>query len=429
MGTPEQRAAARWSEDGWSVVLGLVLVLAVWAAYQLKQPLDVFQHAIPVTWPAHALGQHFAQNGLAYVALWLVLLVLTGVAARALGTPFLPYAAGFTVLFVLAGVILVIGSQQTLKTYGLEYPFWALLFGVVIGNLIRLPGWLAAAAGRTELFIKTSIVLLGANLPFSIIATSGPRGFVEALVIVALGFTVAFIVGKRLGIDPLYISILGAGASVCGVSAAIAVGNAVRAPQRKVGYVVSLVVVYGLILVFLLPALVHLLGLSNTVGGAWIGGSELADASGAAAAAILGDTAVSTFSLVKLSRDVLISVICLILGAVAATRWNAEAQPSSSPWSELWRRFPKFVLAFVIASLLATWWQAAYGKAFNTDFTANLNAVRTWLFTLTFFGVGLNTRFREVREVGGRAIALFTTVVIVNVIAGLILAYLLFNGR
>lgn len=78
---------------------------------------------------------------------------------------------------------------------------------------------------------------------------------------------------------------------------------------------------------------------------------------------------------------------------------------------------------------MATWWQAAYGKAFNTDFTANLNAVHTWLFTLTFFGVGLNTRFREIRDVGGRAIALFTTVVIVNVIAGVILAYLLFGGR
>ena len=414
------------SEDWWSVILGLFLVVIVWLAYVLGRPLDFLQHAIPQPWPQNPLLSNLASHWWEYLLLWASLLLLTGIAVRSLGGDLGRYIAGFTLLFLLALIVLVVGSQQALKKYGLEYPFWALVIGLVLGNVLQLPGWLRAASGRTELFIKTSIVLLGANLPFSIVAKSGPKAFLEALLIVAAGFLVTFLVGSRLGVDPIYLSVIGAGASVCGVSAAIAVGNTVRAKSRQVGYVVSLVVLYGLVLIFVLPLLVRFLGLSQTVGGAWIGGSELADASGAAAAAILGEEAVKAFSLVKLSRDVLISVVCLLLGGIAVTRWSAEEQGGSA-FSRLWARFPKFVLAFLVASLLSTWWQGRYGQEFAADFTGNLNAARTWLFTLTFLGIGLGTRFQEMREVGGPAIRIFTATVLANVLIGGLLAVWLFS--
>ncbi len=417
------------SEDLWSVVLGLFLVVIVWLGYVLGRPLDFLQHAIPQPWPQSPLLSNLASHWWEYLLLWAALLLLTGIAVRSLGGDLGRYIAGFTLLFLLALIVLVVGSQQALKKYGLEYPFWALVVGLVIGNLFTLPSWFRAASSRTELFIKTSIVLLGANLPFSIITRAGPRGFLEALLIVAAGFLITFLVGSRLGVDPIYLAVIGAGASVCGVSAAIAVGNTVRAKSRQVGYVVSLVVLYGLVLIFVLPLLVKLFGLSQTVGGAWIGGSELADASGAAAAAILGDEAVKAFSLVKLSRDVLISFICLLFGAIAATRWQAptDAAEGGSALSRLWARFPKFVLAFIAASLLSTWWQGHYGQEFASDFTGNLNAARTWLFTLTFLGIGLGTRFRDMQEVGGPAIRVFTATVLANVLLGGLLAVWLFG--
>ncbi|WP_374952856.1 putative sulfate exporter family transporter [Alicyclobacillus acidocaldarius] len=85
----------------------------------------------------------------------------------------------------------------------------------------------------------------------------------------------------------------------------------------------------------------------------------------------------------------------------------------------VWARFPQFVLAFLSASLLSTWWQATSGKSFGTDFTNNLNALRTWLFTLTFLSIGLNTRFRDMRDVTGKAVAVFTCTVLANVIGWL----------
>ncbi|ACV59819.1 YeiH family protein [Alicyclobacillus acidocaldarius] len=427
----EQRTLLRAThEDWWSVALGLFLVMIVALAYWIGTPFDVLQTSVPKPWPKVDLGSQFHEHWPSYVVTWLILLILTSIPAVQMGISMGQYAAGFTVLFAAATFILILGSQQTLKTDGLEYPFWALVIGVVIGNLTRLPSFVTSVTALSELFIKTSIVLLGANLPFTIIAKSGLKGFLEAAIIVAVGFAVSQVLGRWMRVEDRYLAVIGAGASVCGVSAAIAVGNSVRAKPRQIGYVVSLVVVYGLILIFVLPALVRGLHLNPTVGGAWIGGSELADASGAAAAQLVGDEAVKSFSLVKLSRDVLISLVCLVFGAIASAVWDRREglQPNgqTSLGKVVWARFPKFVLAFLAASLLSTWWQATSGKSFGTDFTNNLNALRTWLFTLTFLSIGLNTRFRDMRDVTGKAVAVFTCTVLANVIVGYLLATLLF---
>ncbi|MDI3328438.1 MAG: putative sulfate exporter family transporter [Alicyclobacillaceae bacterium] len=421
---PEKK---RIGEDGWSVIIGLLIVAAAFVAYWAGAPLDFFKKALPVEWPTKSLAAHFAQQAGSYLLLYVVLLILTGLAAWNLRERPGRYALSFTVLFLISGLILVLGSQHTLKYYGLEYPFWALVIGLVIGNIATPPEWFQAAAGRSELYIKTSIVLLGANLPFTIIARAGVWGFLEAVLIVAAGFVTAFAAGKRLGFDPRFSAVIGAGGSVCGVSAAIAVGNSVNSPPKQVGYVVSLVVLYGLALIFVLPVLAKLLHLPDSVAGAWIGGSELADAAGLAAASMVSETAVKSFTLVKLSRDVLIGILCFIFGTLAVARWEAGEGGRVSAWV-IWERFPKFVLAFLVVSGFATFGQAQYGQSFADHVTANLNALRTWLFTLTFFCIGLNTRFRDIRLMGGKPIAAFTAVVLVNFVLGFVLANLFFGG-
>jgi uncharacterized membrane protein YadS len=369
---------------------------------------------------------------------YLILIVITGAGVKAMGGRLGHYIPAFTVLFVGALLILILGSQQTLKLYGLEYPFWALVIGLVVGNLFRLPKWFTAAAKRTEFFIKTGIVLLGASLPFSIVIQGGIWGFLEAVIIVGVGFSVAFLVSKALGFDNRFAAVLGAGSSVCGVSAAIAVGASVKAEEKKVGYVVSLVVLYALVLIFLLPLLGRLFGLGQIVTGAWIGGSELADAAGLAAATIVGDKAVSAFSLVKLNRDVLIGVLAFIFASLAVARWDRETPTASAGTATkvvrsdariIWERFPKFVLAFLIASILVTYLVTRLGKPqIDAHIIGVLNSLRTWFFTLAFLCIGLNTRFADVRALGPKPIIAFTVVVVVNIVLGFALANLLFGG-
>ncbi len=419
----------RASEDWWSVYLGLFLVVVVIAGFLVGLPLDFAKGAVPAVWPQKPLLAGLTRSWGSYFAVYLFLATITGIATKVMGGRLREYLPAFTVLFIGSFLVLVLGSQTTLKLYGLEYPFWALVVGLLIGNSLPLPVWFQAAAKRTELYIKIGIVLLGASLPFTIIIRGGVWGFLEALIIVAVGFTVAFAISKAFGFDNRFAAVLGAGSSVCGVSAAIAIGTSVRAEEKQVGYVVSLVVLYALVLIFIIPLLGRLLGLAEVVIGAWIGGSELADAAGLAAAAMVGERAVSAFSLVKLNRDVMIGLLAFVFAVVSVARWERGRREKRPSARIIWERFPKFVLAFLVSSLVVTYLVARLGKPqVDAHVIAVLNAVRTWLFTLTFLCIGLSTRLGEIRALGPKPIVAFTAVVVVNLILGLLLASLFFGG-
>ncbi|MGO0123527.1 putative sulfate exporter family transporter [Desulfothermobacter acidiphilus] len=172
------------SEDWWSVYLGIFFLLMVFLAFitHLANP-DVLKSAMPVEWPQKNLLNHLVSNFPAYLLLYVLLTALTTIAARAMGEDVVQYIAGFTVLFLGAFLVLILGSQQTLKLYGLEYPFWSLVLGLIVGNLVTLPRWLRAASDHTEFYIKMGIVLLGAALPFTTIVKGGVWGFLEAALI------------------------------------------------------------------------------------------------------------------------------------------------------------------------------------------------------------------------------------------------------
>ena len=296
---------------------------------------------------------------------------------------------------------------------------------------MELPSWFREAAGRTELYIKIGIVLLGASFPFTTIVQGGGWGFLEAFIIVAAGFATANVIGRAFGLEKRFIAVLGAGGSVCGVSAAIAVGSSVDAEKKQIGYVISLVVVFALALVFIIPIVAKLLGFDPIVTGAWIGGSELADAAGLASATLVGEKAVRAFLLVKLNRDVFIGFISFILATLALTRWERkEGSNQARPYAGLiWERFPKFVLAFLLTSALVTALTASLGKpTVDAHLVAILNAVRTWCFSLAFLCIGINTKFKDVKDIGAKPVVAFSAIVLVNFFVGCLAAWLFFGG-
>ena len=424
------RSSFRTNHDWWSVYIGLLMVGASTVLVLSGVNFDFLKQSVPPTWPDQSLLSGLTAHWVSYLTVFLVLGFFTSLAVFSMGGNLKHYLLSFLILFLLSFLVLVLGSQHVLKIYGLEYPFWALIIGLVIGNLFRLPSWFQAGAGQTEFFIKTGIVLLGAGLPFTIIIQGGLWGLLEAVLIVSVGFTVAFTVGRAMGFDKRFAAVLGAGSSVCGVSAAIAVGSSVDADKKQVGYVVSLVVLYALVLIFLIPLLARLIGLTEVVTGAWIGGSELADAAGLASAALVGEKAVRAFSLVKLNRDVLIGVLSFIFATLAVTRWSGAEGTSKRPSAGvIWERFPKFVLAFLAASVIVTVLVVYKGQAMvDAHLIAVLKTFRTWLFTLTFLCIGLNTRIREIGALGPKPIIAFTIVVLVNLVLGFVLANLFFGG-
>ena len=181
--------------------------------------------------------------------------------------------------------------------------------------------------------------------------------------------------------------------------------------------------------------------------GAWIGTSEFADAAGYAAAQTYGsladalpeidgssEQAVQAFTLMKVvGRDIWIGIWALILSIIATTRWETDAAGVRPDLTQIWWRFPKFVIGFAVASLLVTWISGGYSMAeydsvVKPDLVSPIKTLRTWAFIFCFFSIGLTTRFRELAAAGSRPFRAFTLGVAVNVIIGFILSVIVFGS-
>jgi uncharacterized integral membrane protein (TIGR00698 family) len=336
------------------------------------------------------------------------------------------YAAGFALLFVFSIVVTVLGSNQTLKEWQLETPLLALAVGMLLGNAVALPGWFQSAL-RTEFYVKVGIVLLGATLPFTIILQAGPLAIAQATIVAVTTFATIYFAATRLfGLDPRFGATLGAGGSICGVSAAIAIGGACRAEKSHVSVAISMVILWAVAMIFVLPLWARHLGLSPGVAGAWIGTSEFADAAGFAAASAVGDDrAVKTFTLMKVvGRDMFVGVWALVVALLSVTIWDKKrtGEAEKVDVGEIWRRFPKFILGFLAASLVVTVVLASIdaktGTRFSKEAIAPLKTLRGWAFTWTFLSIGFTTRFRELTRFGWKPFAAFAIGVVVNVPLG-----------
>jgi uncharacterized membrane protein YadS len=259
-------------------------------------------------------------------------------------------------------------------------------------------------------------------------------------------FLVVYLAGKRLGLDRRLCATLGAGGAVCGVSASIAIAAAVGAKKEHTAVAITMVVLWAIVMIFFLPLVSRALGLHAGIAGAWIGTSEFADAAGFAAAQAYGSLAdalpeiegtseqsIQAFTLMKVvGRDVWIGIWAFILSIVAATRWEAEGRTAAVDVTQIWRRFPKFVLGFLAASLLVTWIASRYGQhEFETLVTPGLIApiktLRTWAFVFCFFSIGLTTRVGELAAAASAPFRAFSTGVVVNVILGYVLSVQVFG--
>jgi len=415
-------------EDTWAIAIALALVATTTAAFFLGASRVVSTTALTVpTWTtAGKVLEAFRANPVAPLALFGVFLAAFSAASAVIGWDVAKYAAGFGVLFVFSILVTVLGSNALLRAWQLETPLLALAVGMALGNAVPLPGWFQTAL-RTEFYVKVGIVLMGATLPFTIILQAGPLAIAQATVVSVVTFATIYLAATRLfGLDRRFGATLGAGGSICGVSAAIAIGGACRAEKSHVSVAISMVILWAVAMIFVLPFGAHRLGLAPGVAGAWIGTSEFADAAGFAAASALGDErAVKTFTLMKVvGRDMFVGLWALLVAFLSVTRWDRPraGEAERVRVGEIWSRFPKFILGFFAASLAVTailaTVDARTGGQYARDALGALKTLRGWAFTWTFLSIGFTTRFRELTRFGWRPFAAFAVGVLVNVPLG-----------
>jgi uncharacterized integral membrane protein (TIGR00698 family) len=432
-------------EDWWAVWLGLGIIILAYIFYLTGSSISWIAVA-PAKWSTVSeLGAQITKNSLRYLALLGALLILFTIVANFIGQKPKSFIPSFIFVFVLSAIIYILGNWDQASKYNLEPPLVALLVGLFISNVVGLPRQLDAGF-RVEFYIKLGIVLLGATLPFTLIIWAGPVAIFQASIVSIVTFLTIFFVARKLGLDQRLAAVLGAGGAVCGVSASIAVAGAVRAKKEHPPIAISLVVLWAIVFIFALPLVARLLQLPTGVGGAWIGTSEFADAAGLAAAQSYGglagahtgitgtaDQALASYTLIKvIGRDIWIGIWAFVLALISVTVWEKNDPQSKVQVGQIWWRFPKFVIGFLVASILTTLivhnhTLADYNKIVKPALIAPITALRTWAFTFSFLSIGLTTRFKELAKAGTKPFIAFTAGVIVNIALGYILSVVIFG--
>ncbi|WP_345495584.1 YeiH family protein [Nocardia callitridis] len=312
----------------------------------------------------------------------------------------------------------------------IEFPVYAIVLGL-IGNVILTKLALRdrlSAGFRTEFFIKTGVVLLGASINLKILVTAAGPSIVQALLLITIVFGFTWWLGGRLGLDAKLRALLSSAVSICGVSAAIAAAGAVQARREQIAYAASLVIIFALPSIFLLPWLSDVFGLSDAVSGAWIGGNIDTTAAVAAAGTIAGEQALQIATIVKTTQNALIGIVAIALTAyftLKVERTPGAARPSGR---QFWERFPKFVLAFIAASIIGTLYLQGADKKSGAAHIATVNDLRTWFLIFAFVAIGLEFSLRGLREAGWRPVVVFGSAAVVNLLVGLGLSVLLFHN-
>ena len=353
--------------------------------------------------------------------------------------------AGVLVVIALGAATRFLESQVPQWTDGtpfervaksIEFPIYAIALGL-IGNFVLSKIALRDALSqgfRTEFFIKTGLVLLGASINLKVLLTAAGPAIIQALLIsIVFGFT--WWLGAAWGwttscahCPPQAGGAPRPAVSIYGISAAIAAAGAVQAKKEQLASA-SLVIAFALPSIFLLPWLASLLGLSDGVAGAWIGGNIDTTAAVAASGAIAGEDALQIATIVKTTQNALIGVVAIALTAYFALKVERKSADEARPTlGQFWERFPKFVLGFIAASIIGTLYlQLSEGKA-SSAVLATVNDLRTWFLIFAFVSIGLEFSLKGLREAGWRPIAVFASATVVNIVVALGLAAVLFGS-
>ncbi|MCF0207149.1 MAG: putative sulfate exporter family transporter [Bacteroidales bacterium] len=372
-------------------------------------------------------------NGAFWIKLlrtFLVLGVLFTIGVKLMGESIKKYIPAFIGLFVISIIVRWVSAEFTLNRY-LEWAFWALLIGLLISNTVGTPNWLKPAV-KTEFYIKTGLVIMGFSVLFSNIAKFGLYGLGIAWIVTPIVIIFMYWLGTKvfkMDNKPLVITLASA-TSVCGTSAAIATGAAAKAKKEDLSLAISISIIFTILMMVFEPMIIRACGMSELMGGSLIGGTVDSTGAVVVAGTALGETAQKAAVLVKSIQNILIGFIAFFVAVFFTTKVNKNGAEKVGA-SEIWVRFPKFIIGFFVASLVASF---AIQPAFGDETVGAINKVldqfKNWAFVLAFTSIGLDTNFRTIikQMQGGKVLWLYIVGQLFNIALTFFAVWLLLSG-
>ncbi len=379
-----------------------------------------------------------------FIGLMIAMMLLFSLGARFIGINMGHFFTGFPIIFVLAVLSYVIANQATLSSIGLSYVLWGLAIGLIITNTIGVPQFLKSA-GQTEFFIKTGLVLLGASILFGQIALIGIPGIFVTWVVTPIVLVVTYWFGQNVIKVPSKELNITVSSDMCvsGVSAAIASAAASRAKKEELTLAIGMSMIFVAVMIFLLPLIANLTGMHPVWAGAWLGGTVDNTGSVVAAGELIGREAMYVAATIKMIQNIMIGVIAFGVAAY----WCLKVEPdracavggtpmkfsAAGAFSEIWYRFPKFILGFIAASIIFSFMQTAVSIDWGQAMVSNgvltwANGFRNWFFALAFVSIGLSINYSELKEPlrGGKPLILYVCGQTFNLLLTLFVAWLMF---
>jgi uncharacterized membrane protein YadS len=479
-----QKKAMLQSEDWWAVWLGLfIFALGLGPVYGMDTLGWVTKHNVWIDIAKSFEPASKAYGGLgsfgSAIATWLFLLAITTFGATVMGSKPARFAAGFSLIYWLTFICIVLGNNayigatpNQLKGFKISWALslgemglvFAMLVGLYIGNFMPgLTGFLRDAA-RPEWFIKTGIVILGMAIGIKTVGAMALAGtvIVRGLCAVVEAYLIYwpvtyFIARKWFKFTPEWAAPLASGISVCGVSAAIATGGAIRARPHIPVILSAVIIVFVAVELLFLPFLASGFLVSEPmVAGAWMGLAVKSDggavASGAITDALIRSKAEATLGIkyqegwvlmaattTKLFIDLFIGVWAFVLAIIWSMFRLDTCDPSKGGGEkcavsamEIWNRFPKFVLGFMFTFLVLLAMGLNNPKIVKMADTGagQANILRSMFFALCFFSIGIVTNVRKLWDAGmGRIVAVYAVCLFGFILwVGLGISWLFYHG-
>lgn len=313
-----------------------------------------------------------------------------------------------------AAVLITIGiafplHYSRLPRYGLELPVVSFLIGLAISAATRGRYRRLFEATHPWTFVDASLIILGFTAGFNrLAALNGGAGVVAAVNVVA-GLAVGLLLAIRLGLDERFAATFVSGGTICGITAAIATGRAVRAEYPHLLIAMLLIAVIGAPFAFGVE--IYAAKAAANVGGALIGAVVDSTPVVRSIANAIGGHTKEIAMAVKLAQNSLIPIVAIAL-AIIVSRMTGE-EPI----------IPLSLLIMLLGAILATfvpidpkvhlWWERA----------------RTILLGVAMLLAGLATPLEALRKPGVHlAIAVFIVVEVINIVVAMALAPIAIPG-
>lgn len=313
---------------------------------------------------------------------------------------------GLLLVGALAAVAQLVAQAAWAEALGLSTLTVAIVLGIAVGNTV-LPAMAAQTAPGIEFckgtLLRVGIVLYGLRVTFQQIGEVGTAGLLTGVVMVAVTFALAVVLGTRLfRLDRETSMLIGAGASICGAAAVMATAPVVRAQAHRVSVAVATVVVFGTVGMFVYPLLYPLLGLSEHAYGVYAGSTIHEVAQVVVAGRAIGETAAATAVIEKMLRVMLLAPFLLLLST--GVRSEGGQRRITIPW---------FAVLFVaVAGLNSMQW-------LPSALVEKLVWLDGVLLAMAMAALGLRTQATAVRQAGMRPLLLAASLFVFLVVGGL----------